>query len=330
MIRPFGVLADGGIVESVTLGDDHGLQAEILTYGGILRSLTLPVRGQRRQLVLSLPDLAAYVADASYQGALIGRCANRIAGASCTLEDRHCVLAANEGEHHLHGGHRGFGKRLWQLLQFDAAPNPRLLLQLQCADGEEGYPGALRVTAEFSVTAQQLDLRLRASSDRTTVFNPTYHPYFNLTGDPALPVDSHRLRIAAGAFLPVTPDRIPTGERRRVDGTTFDFRALRSVRSTEDEGFDHCWTLDAGRDCDAELHSPQGDVSLRLSSNQPGLQFYTGQGLTQRHPGWHGLCLEPGGWPNAVNEAAFPSVILEAGAGFEALFHYRFSTPGND
>ncbi|MEP7243462.1 MAG: aldose epimerase family protein [Gammaproteobacteria bacterium] len=336
--RPFGRLPDGRAVEAVTLGASGGLQAEVLTYGGILRRLILPARQGTLDLVLTLPDLDAYVRDEDFLGVLVGRVANRIAGAQFELNGRPYAVSANESPNHLHGGRLGFGKRLWRVLDIQTAPHHRLWLALSSPAGEEGYPGDLDVTAEFIVEADELQLRLEARCDVPTPVNLTYHPYFNLSGDPRRSTGEQVMRIPASGFLPVRDGQlIPTGEIEGVLNTPFDFRTPRPMQLTEltahpqlvrGSGFDHCWVLDVRRDCDAELHSPHSGVTMTLHTDRPALQCYGGQHLSKHYPGLNGICLEPQGFPNAVNEPGFPSTIVEPGDPWQALFRYRFGLTG--
>jgi aldose 1-epimerase len=335
MMRPFGTLPGGVTVDAVTLGAADGLQAEILTYGGILHRLTLPTRNGLQPLVLSLPDLNAYVRDTAFLGALIGRFANRIAQARFKLGGREYRLAANDGVNHLHGGALGFGKRMWRVLAVQKTPQHQVLLGLTSPGGEEGYPGNLDVTAEITVDGAELRLTFEALCDAVTPLNLTWHPYFNLSGDPQRAVGDHLLRLPASRYLPVSDAAlIPTGEVAEVADTPFDFRALRPVRPPslashpqlqKGGGYDHCWVLDAGRDCDAELQSPHSGISLRILSERRAIQFYGGQMLPGAHPGLHALCLEPQDFPNAVNEPPFPDALLQPGATWRSTFRYRFS-----
>jgi aldose 1-epimerase len=336
MIRPFGALPDGQVVHAIMLGTPDILQAEILTYGGILRRLILPVRGAPRDLVLTLPDLATYVADRAYLGALVGRCANRIANARFDLSHRQHRLTANEGRNHLHGGALGFGKRLWRLLDLQQAPCSQLRLGLVSPAGEEGYPGTLEVTAEFTVGPNDLRLRFHARADEATPINFTFHPYFNLAAQPGRAVIEQTLRIAASHYLPVVDSGlIPTGEVASVAGTPFDFRIARPLQPPQTTrhpqlekggGYDHCWVLDPHRDCDAELLCAHSGIRMQLKSERCGLQFYGGQYLSRTHPGLHGLCLEPQDFPNSVNQPAFPSVILPPGAQHSSTMQYLFTS----
>jgi aldose 1-epimerase len=335
MIEAFGVLDGTHEVQAITLGVKGGLQAQVLTYGGILRRLTFPSRGAMRELIVTLPDLDAYRRDTTFQGVLVGRVANRIAGARFALKGREYQLTANEGPNQLHGGRCGFGKRLWRVLGLQNAPRHRLLLGLSSADGEEGYPGNLDVTVELTVESNELRVQFEAQCDEATPLNLTYHPYFNISGNVRSAVDEMRLRVPAAYFLPVgDAQMIPTGKLAPVAGTPFDFRSARSVAAPAAaahaqlgfaSGYDHCWVLDSPRDCDAELHSAASGVTMTIHSDRPGIQFYGGQHLRAAHAGLYAICLEPEGFPNAINEPSFPSVALDAGVIFRSAITYRFT-----
>jgi aldose 1-epimerase len=335
-VRAFGKLEDGRGVEAITLGGAQGLQAEVLTYGAILRRLTFPVRGQRRNLVLSLPTLEDYVRDRAYVGALVGRFGNRIANGRFSLDGREYQVTANEGVNHLHGGALGFGKRLWRALRLDQSATPTLELGLVSPAGEEGYPGRLDVTVTLAVLPGALRITLLARTDAPTPVNLTYHPYFNLAPDARDSATQHSLRIPAAHYLPVRDGLIPTGELASVEGTPFDFRRARPLAPPDPRthaqlalagGYDHCWVLDPGADCACELRSPDGDLTLTMSGSGPGLQFYNGQFLSRSHPDiGSGVILEPQGLPNAPNERGFPSSILRPGEEYRAEIEYRVMT----
>jgi len=326
-MNSFGVLADGGRCDSITLGD-AGLQVEVLTYGAILRRLSFPVKGQRRELILHFDRLEDYVRDRAYVGALVGRFGNRIAAAQFTLDGQLHRLSANEGANHLHGGELGFGKRLWRVLEVGGQ---RVLLGYRSPAGEEGYPGTLEATVELVVQPAALLVTLGATSDAPTPVGLTYHPYFNLGGDFRTPATEQRLRIPAAHYLPVRTGLIPTGELAPVDGTPFDFRVSRRLAPPALEahpqlaaagGYDHCWVLAPDADCACELSS--GDLTLTMHGSGPGLQFYNGQFLARTHPTLGaGVILEPQGFPNAPNEPAFPPAILRPGETYRARIEYR-------
>jgi aldose 1-epimerase len=321
-------------VHSFRLGQPDGLQAEVLQYGGILRSLSFPTPRGRKELVLGLPTLEAYRGDSAYLGVIAGRFANRIAGAQFELDGRRYRLTANEGPHHLHGGALGFGRRVWEVLD---ASSEELSLGYRSPAGEEGYPGTLQVTARFQIRADAMELKLEAQTDAATPVNLTNHAYFNLSGDPQLPVAEHRLTVPADGYLPVVDAAmIPSGEIASVAGTPFDFRSGRPIANTENHpqlalagGYDHCLVLAEGHRYTAELHSPESGVTLRMISPMPAVQFYAGQKLHRSHPDLgHGLCLEPQGFPNAPNEPGFPGTILWPGQVYSHLIRYELRSDG--
>lgn len=332
MIRPFGRLADGRAVDAISLGSEHGLQFEVLTYGAILRRLTMPVRGVRRDLILHFDHLEHYEADRAYVGSLVGRFGNRIAGSCFELDGMTHQLTANEGANHLHGGALGFGKRLWRVLEISESKPQRVVLGYLSPDGEEGYPGNVEATVELTVKSDALSITLSARSDAATPINLTYHPYFNLQTNPQLPATEQHLRIPANHYLPVVEGLIPTGQITPVEGTPFDFRASRRLQPPAVQadaqlapggGYDHCWVLAKDADCACELASPNRDITLTMSGG-PGVQFYNGQFLARSHPGiGSGVILEPQGFPNAPNEPRFPPAVLRPGELYRAGIEYR-------
>lgn len=331
--RSFGRLADGSPVDIFTLGGPDGLQAEVLTLGGILRSLSLPVKGRRIPLVLSLPDLSAYLSDTSYLGQLVGRYGNRIAGAAFELGGKKHELTANNGPNTLHGGSTGFGKYVWRVLDSAAGSRSHLKLAHFSAAGTNGFPGNLDVTALISIVENTLTLAFEARTDAPTPVNFTWHPYFNLSGDPQRPIEEQKLRIAASRYLPVNDARVPTGEIARVAGTPFDFRKAKTLHVPPPSvhpqlaltgGWDHCWALDAGAQPAAQLQSPASGVTMDISTNLPGLQVYGAYHLRTAYPGLHAVCLEPENFPDAPNHANFPNSIIAPGESYRAHMSYRF------
>jgi len=332
-IHPFGVLADGTRIDAIVL-DSGGLRAEILTYGGILRSLSVPVSGKRHELVLGLPGLDEYVRDPAFLGCIIGRVSNRIARARFALHGREYRLIANDGDNHLHGGRLGFGKRVWSVHEMKAGPPASLRLAYRSPAGEEGYPGTVEVTADFTLSPSTLELRFTAHSDAATPISLSYHPYFNLAGDPQVPAGKQLLRIPSETFLPVDKALLPVGTCESAEGTPFDFRGARKPgeQSTNAHpqllaagGYDHCMVLDPASGFATELESPHSGIRMRIGSDAPALQFYDGHGLRLHHPELgSGLCLEPQAYPDAVNQAAFPSMVLEAGGIYSRRIVYEF------
>ena len=334
VLRPFGQLSDGSAVETITLGSEDGLQAEILTLGGTLRSLTLPVKGKRIPLVLSLPDFAAYLKDTSYLGQLVGRFGNRIAGAAFTLDGQDYKLTANNGPNTLHGGAVGFGKYLWKVLGMGGGKNTYIKLGHRSPAGVNGFPGNLDVTALISIYENTLTLQFEAVTDASTPISFTWHPYFTLAGDPGVPIDDWKMTLAASHYLPINEARVPTGEIARVAGTPFDFRKPKALRvpppSSHPQialtrGFDHCWVLDDVTRVAAEVYSPQSGVRMRVKTNLPGVQVYGAYHLRTAYPGWHGVCLEPENFPDAPNHANFPNSILRPGERHQSFMSFAFS-----
>lgn len=335
MQRVFGRLPDGDDIHAITLRSDAGLCAEVLSYGGILRRLQLPVGGRVLDLVLGLDDLEAYLADTDSLGILVGRFGNRIAGGRAMVDGVVHQLSRNEGPNHLHGGVRGFGRRRWNVAA--VAPDHVLLERVSPA-GEEGYPGTLRVSAALRVHGCCLELDYRASCDAPTPVNLTHHPYFNLAGDAAVPASAQWLQVPADRWLPVDQALLPSGEIAGVAGTPFDFRTAATLdarRVAGDPqlrnggGYDHCLVLEDGAPHSAELYSPHSGVAMRMTSPMPAVQLYEGQGLDRGHPGLgRGVCLEPQGFPDAPSHAHFPDAILRPGVEYRHHIVYRFAVPG--
>ena len=333
--RTFGRLADGSAVFAHVLGSQNGLQAQVLTLGGILHSLTLPVQGRRMPLVVSLPDVQDYLQDRAYLGQLVGRFANRIGGATFELGGQRFELPANNGANTLHGGEPSFGKQLWRVVDSGSGRRSFLKLALRSPDGSSGFPGNLDVTALISIEDNTLTLAWEATTDAPTPVSLTWHPYFNFTGDAHLTIGDHTLRIAASHYLPVSVALIPTGEVAPVTGTPFDFRAAKPVRAPPAQvppqlsdvgGFDHCWVLDKAARVAAQLYCPASGVSMQLLTDLPGLQFYDGNQLPATHAGMHGLCLEPEHFPDAPNQPRFPDCILRPGQVHRSFMSYVFSS----
>lgn len=342
----FGRLQAGGEVERFVLRNRPGMEAQILSYGGTVMRLTAPDRlGRYANVTLGHRRLADYLADEHYFGGIIGRCANRIAGARFEIDGVAFHVARNCGQHSLHGGLAGFDKVLWKAT--DATVNSsgaQLRLEYLSHDCEQGYPGTLRVDAIYTL-ADDNSLRLdcTATTDRPTVVNLTQHSYFNLNG--ASDVLGHVLQIPAQRFTPTDGEQIPTGELRAVEGTAFDFRqptAIGAQICAADEqlrvahGYDHNWVIDKPPNdlaVVASLYEPTSGRRLQVLSNQPGLQFYSGNSLDggrglpdgRSHGFRSGLCLEPQHFPDSPNRPGFPSVVLRPGAVYANTIIHRFT-----
>jgi aldose 1-epimerase len=269
----------------------------------------------------------------------VGRYGNRIAGAAFELDGKQYKLTANNGPNTLHGGKVGFGKYVWKVLGSGGGKTTYVKLGHRSPAGINGFPGNLDVTALISVYENTLTLAYEATTDAPTPISLTWHPYFNISGDPGRPIDEQRLMMAASHYLPVNETRVPTGEIAPVAGTPFDFRKPKSVQvpppSSHPQikltaGFDHCWVLDKPSSSPdgpiaAELYSPASGVRMRVKTNLPGLQVYGAYHLRTAYPGWHAICLEPENFPDAPNHANFPSSILKPGETHRSFMSFAFS-----
>lgn len=345
-------MPDGRAVERVLLRSENGLEARVITLGATLQALLVPgMNGRRDDVVLGHDDLAGYLGKRSFFGATVGRYANRIANARFVLDNRTFQLAANNGPHALHGGLQGFDRQLWQISEIEDGLKPAVTLSYVSADGEEGYPGRLDVSVTYRLTGPaELSLTFTARTDRPTIVNLTNHSFFNLDGVLAnSDILNHRLTLAAERFLAIDPSAIPlAGPPRTVAGTPFDFREATAIGARirrKDEqlqngkGYDHNFCLDNGGALEpaARLEAPASGRVLELLTDQPGLQFYSGNYLDGATAGKGGrlyrqsdaLCLEPQIWPDSPNRPDFPSPRLAADAQYRRHIVYRLSlAPG--
>ncbi|MFK4864962.1 aldose epimerase family protein [Streptomyces sp. CSMPJR101] len=323
MSEHFGTLSDGTEVHRWTL-ERAGVRVRVLSYGGIVQSLEVPDRdGRTADVVLGFADLDGYVTHPGpYLGALIGRYANRIAGGRFPLDGVTYALDPNTPPNSLHGGARGFDKRVW-----DVAPVEHgLRLTRVSPHGEEGFPGRLEVTATYTLEdGGALRFVYEAVTDAPTVVNLTNHSYFNLAGAGSGDAGGHELRLDAGRFTPVDADLIPTGVLEDVTGTRFDFRQARKVGS----GYDHNFALDKGVTKDArevaELYDPSSGRVLTVSTTEPGLQLYTADQIEEPFSPGDGVALETQHFPDSPNRPDFPSTVLRPGEVYRSETVYAFS-----
>ncbi|MFJ8763842.1 aldose epimerase family protein [Streptomyces clavifer] len=317
----FTPLADGTAVRRWTLERD-GTRVRVLTYGAVVQSVEVPGRdGARAGVALGLPDTAGYETYAGpYFGALVGRYANRIGGASFVLDGRTHRVTPNEGRNHVHGGTRGFDKRVW-----DAEEVPDgVRLSLVAEDGEEGFPGRLEVSVAYTLDAGgALRIGYRATTDAPTVLNLTNHTYWNLAGADSGSALGHELRLAGSRITPADAESIPTGEFAPVDGTRFDFREPKPVGP----GYDTNYVLDAtGGAPVAELYDAASGRVLTVTTTEPGLQLYTADHFEGRpFVPCAGIALETQHFPDSPNRPEFPSTVLRPGEEFVSTTVYGFS-----
>ncbi|WP_217165253.1 aldose epimerase family protein [Streptomyces sp. AC512_CC834] len=324
MSELFGTLSDGTPVHRWTL-ERSGVRVRVLSYGGIVQSAEVPDRdGNTADVVLGFADLDGYVTHPEpYLGALVGRYANRIAGGRLALDGRTYTLALNNGPNSLHGGERGFDKRVWDVEPVGDAGHC-IRLRLVSPHGEEGFPGRVEISVTYTLQEPgALRIAYEAVTDAPTVLNPTNHSYFNLSGSGH--AGGHELRLAASRITPVDADLIPTGGPEDVTGTRFDFRQARKTGS----GYDHNFVLDKGVTATAEevaeLYDPASGRVLTVATTEPGLQLYTADHLGEPLAPGDGIALETQHFPDSPNRPEFPSTVLRPGEVFRSETVYGFS-----
>ena len=336
---PFGE-ADGKEVFLYTLRNANGTEVKITNYGGIVTSWVAPDKdGKSSSIVLGFDSLSGYLAKPPYFGALIGRYGNRIAKGKFTLDSVEYTLATNNDKNHLHGGNKGFDKVVWDAATTNDS-TASLMLSYTSKDGEEGYPGNLKVDVTYTLTDDdELKIEYNAVTDKPTVVNLTNHSYFNLTGDVSNSILDHTLMIAADHYTPVDSGLIPTGEIRPVKGTPFDFTSPFKIGARIDSvpgGYDHNFVLnkkDSSLKLIATLSDDKTGRKLEVSTMEPGVQFYSGNFLDgsiktsagkpiNKHGG---MCLETQHFPDSPNQPSFPSTTLRPGEKYHTVTVYKLT-----
>lgn len=344
--REYGKTAEGEKVTQYSLKNEGGIEVDIITYGGRITSLRTPDKnGKKKNVVLGFDSLEQYEKENPFFGALVGRYGNRIAKGTFSIGDEDYTLAKNNGENSLHGGLKGFDKKVWEAKISENENAVSLILTYVSEDMEEGFPGNLQTTVTYTLTTDDsLEVLYEATTDKATVVNLTQHAYFNLSGDFSTSILDHVVEIEADKFLPVDGGLIPTGELRPVDNTPFDFREPKTVGQNIDDdneqlklggGYDHCWVLngDGFRKIASVYHSGTGRF-LEVLTDEPGVQFYTGNFLDGTLPAPNngkygkrsGLCLETQHYPDSPNQQDFPSVVLNPGDKYMTKTTFKLST----
>jgi aldose 1-epimerase len=343
----FGKMPDGAPIELYTLANANGMHAGIMTYGGVVVSLTAPDRaGKYADVVLGMDDLEGYLKGVPYFGAIIGRYGNRIGNAQFKLDGKTYNLPKNDGENTLHGGTQGFDKHVWKARTVNTADGPGLQLTYTSKDGEMGFPGTLTATVVYTLTSKdELKIEYTAKTDKNTVINLTNHSYFNLAGQGEGDILQHQVMINSDRFTPVDKGLIPTGELRPVKGTPFDFTKATAIGERigqADEqlqfgkGYDHNWVLNkgnAGLTKAAEVYESKSGRVMEVWTTEPGLQFYTGNFLDgtihgkggKGYPFRSAFCMETQHYPDSPNKPGFPTTELKPGATYHTTTLYRFS-----
>ncbi|TRX39402.1 aldose epimerase family protein [Flavobacterium restrictum] len=344
---PYGKTAKGEQVDRFTLKNHHGMEVNILTYGGIIASLKVPNKaGVSEEVVIGFNSLEQYTKANPYFGALIGRYGNRIAKGKFTLDGKEYSLAINNAPNALHGGPEGFHRVIWTAEEAKGGNAASLKLKYVSKDMEEGYPGNLTVFVTYTLNKNNtLDVQYEATTDKKTVVNLTQHSYFNLSADFTKPILDHEVTIDADKLIPVDATLIPTGQLTDVTNTPFDFRKAKKVgtaiEANDDQlkkglGYDHCWVLNnqgKGDRFAASAYDAGSGRLLEVYTDQPGIQFYTGNfldgTLPMRTGGTYahrtGFCLETQHYPDSPNQKAFPTTVLNPGENYKTKTTFKFS-----
>ena len=331
---------DGKQVFQYTLTNKGGMTVKILNYGGIVTQIIVPGKdGDMADVALGYDSLHQYLEDTPYFGALVGRYGNRIAHGKFNLEGQTYTLATNNGPNHLHGGLKGFDKVVWDATDFIEPTKTGVVLTYLSKGLEEGYPGNLSVKVTYTLTADNdLMIDYEAETDKTTIINLTHHSYFNLKGHGNGDILGHQMEIFADKYVTVDETLIPTGELLPVKGTPMDFNKPITIgkRIAEVEGgYDHCWVLnnfDGKLRLVARVTEPISGRVMKVLTDQPGLQFYSGNFLDGSNKGkgstayqkHFGFCLESEHFPDSPNQPAFPTVVLKPGEKYKTQTIYQF------
>lgn len=344
-VEPFGKTADGKEVRQFTLTNENGVSAKIITRGATLRSMVVPdMEGKLTDVLFGFDDVAGYESDANqYFGPIVGRVCNRIDDAQFELNSQTYELTANDGDNTLHGGGaESLDKVTWEGEAVESEHGPSVQFRYFSPDGQEGFPGNLHVRVRYTLTEKNaIVMAYEATTDITTPVNLTNHAYFNLSGAGAATILDHVLMIDADRYTPTDEELIPTGEIATVENTPLDFRTptpigerIDAVDQTASIGYDHNWVLNqqgSGIRRVARLSHPENGRVLEVLTDQPGLQFYSGNFLEgqkgkdgKAYAHRSGLCLEAQHYPDSVNHPNFPSIILEPGETYRQTTIYRF------
>lgn len=342
--KPFGQTPNNEAVTLYTLKNAHGMEVQIMNYGAIITKIMVPDKNKViEDVVLGFDSVADYIKDSPYFGAVVGRYGNRIAAGKFSLDGKNYSLAAQNNGQHLHGGLKGFDKKVWKTLSQKPGS---LTLSYLSKDGEEGFPGNLEVQVTYTLTEDNaIAMDYTAKTDQATVLNICNHSYFNLTGNVKRDVLDHTIQLNAPFFIPVDKVLIPTGEVKSVKGGPFDFTSPKKIGleiNAADEqiafggGYDHCYAFDKAPGAYAKIAHVEEPVSGRVMevfTTEPGVQFYTGNNLDGHLIGKYGakynkrtgFCLETQHYPDSPNKPNFPSTVLRPGETYTSKTVYQFS-----
>ena len=340
----FGKIANGTEVQLFTLTNASGAKATITNFGGTLTSLMVPDKnGKLGDVILGFDNVSGYqspefLKSGPYFGALIGRYGNRIKGGKFSLDGKMYTLAKNNGPNSLHGGKVGFDKVVWHAEPGTSADGQSLKLTYLSKDGEEGYPGNLNVTVVYTLTNDNaLRIDYTATTDKATPLNLTNHAYFNLNHGAGKDILGHQVTLPADRYTVVDATLIPTGELKPVKGTPFDFTTPHAIGERIAKvpgGYDHNWVLNGGngQHAAASVYEPVSGRTMEVTTDEPGIQFYTGNFLDGTLKGkggtvygkHAGFCLETQHFPDSPNQPKFPTTVLKPGETFHSVSTYKF------
>ena len=345
---PFGKTSDGTSVELYTLENSNGMKAKITNYGGIVTQLHVPDKdGNLGDVVLGYDKLSSYIKASPYFGCITGRYANRIAKGQFTIDGKTYQLATNNGDNHLHGGNVGFDKRVWTAKEVSSLGRAGIELTYLSKDGEEGYPGNLASKVTYWLTNQnELEIEYESSTDKATPINLTHHSYFNLAGEGSGDILNHEVELFADNYVPTDDAGIPLGKIATVKGTPFDFltpfKIGKRIGAKDQQiefgkGYNHNWVInDTGKALNlaARVTEPKTGRIMEVITDQPGIQFYTGNYLDGSNIGKgnkiynhrNAFCLETQVHPDSPNQKGFPKSILKPGETYRHVCIYRFKT----
>ena len=345
---PFGKTGDGQAVDLYTLSNPSGMKAKITNYGGIVTELHVPDKnGDNGDVVLGYDKLSSYIEASPYFGCITGRYANRIAKGRFTIDGNEYKLATNNGDNHLHGGVAGLDKKVWSAKEVKGVGRAGIEFSYLSPDGEEGYPGNLHCKVTYWLTVQnEIEIQYEATTDKSTHLNLTHHSYFNLAGAGSGDILDHEVELFADKFVPTDATNIPLGELAPVKGTPFDFLTPHKIGARIGEknqqlkvglGYDHNWVINStgkGLELAARVTEETSGRVMEVLTDQPGIQFYTGNFLDGSNVGKGGnvyehrnaFCLETQKFPDSPNNPSYPSSLLEPGQTYRHVCIYRFST----
>ena len=337
----FGYLPDEREASIFTLSNDNGVVVKITNYGGTVVSLLIPDKnGELADVVLGMQDWDGWIENPAYFNCIIGRTCNRIGGAKFSIEGIEYKVSANQGEFQLHGGHEGFHKKLWSASSFIENDKAGLALEYFSKDGEEGFPGNLKVKAIYTLNNKnEISLELFAETDKPTPVNLTNHAYFNLQGEGAGDILAHELQLFADEYTVTDGNCIPTGEIAQVAGTPFDFTVAHPIGERIHQlykGYDNNFVLrnqSGSIALAAKVFDPQSGRILEVYTTEPGVQLYTSNwfdgSLTGKcgkpHISHTAFCLETQHYPDSMNHPEFPEVILRPGEQYKSETIWKFS-----